>query len=49
MPILKGHLCYKEKLALLNRWPFKRGSIQFHMKFSIALQEKVDLLIQVTA
>ena len=45
--ILRCHLCDKEKVALLDRWPLKRGSI--HMKFSMTGQEKNDILIQVTA
>jgi len=46
-PVLRGHLCDKEKMALLDRWPLKRGSI--HLKFSITGQDKGGLLIQVTA
>ena len=49
-PVLKGHLWDKEKVALKDRWPLKRGSI--HMKFSMnsmTWQDKGDLLIQVTA
>ena len=46
-PVLRGHPWDKEKVALLDRWPLKRGSI--HMKFSMTGQEKNDLLIQVTA
>jgi hypothetical protein len=34
-------------MALLDRWPLKRGSI--HLKFSMTGQDKGDLLIQVTA
>ena len=46
-PVLRGHLWDKEKVALYDRWPLKRGS--FHMKFSMTVQENGDLLIQVTA
>jgi hypothetical protein len=46
-PVLRGHLCYKEKMTLEDRWPLKRGSI--HIKCSMKGQEKGDLLIQVTA
>ena len=45
-PVLRGHPWEKEKVALYNRWPIKRGSI--HMKFSMTGQKKSDLLIQVT-
>jgi hypothetical protein len=45
--VLRGHLWYKEKVALYDRWPLKRGLIQ--MKFSMTGQEKGDLLIQMTA
>jgi hypothetical protein len=45
-PVLRGHLLGKEKVALSDRRPFKRGSI--HMKFSITGQENGDLLIEVT-
>ena len=38
-PVLRGHLWDKEKVALWNRWPLKRGSI--HMKFSMTGQERV--------
>jgi hypothetical protein len=34
-------------MALLDRWPLKRGSI--HLKYSMTGQDKDDLLIQVTA
>jgi hypothetical protein len=44
--VLRGHLSDKEKVALYDRWPIKRGSI--HMKFSMTGQENGDLLIQVT-
>jgi hypothetical protein len=46
-PVLRGHLWDKEKVALKDRWPLKRGSI--HMKFSMTWQDKGELLIQVTA
>ena len=44
--VLRGHIWDKEKVALYDRWPLKRGSI--HIKFSMTEQEKGDLLIQVT-
>ena len=44
--VLRGNLSDKEKVALYDRWPIKRGSI--HMKFSMTGQENGDLLIQVT-
>ena len=46
-PVLRDHPWEKEKMALKDRWPLKRGSI--NMKFSMTRQEKGDLLIQVTA
>ena len=46
-PVLSGHLWDKEKVALYDRWTFKRGSI--HLKCSMTGQEKSDLLMQVTA
>ena len=45
--VLRGHLWGKEKVSLLERWYFKRGS--FHTKFSMIGQGKGDFLIQVTA
>jgi hypothetical protein len=36
-----------QKVALINRWPFKRSSI--HMKFSMTGQVKGDLLIEVAS
>jgi len=42
-PVLRGHLWDKERVALYDRWPFKRGSV--HMKFSMKGQENGDLLI----
>ena len=45
--VLRGNLCDKEKVALQDRWPLKKGSI--HMKFFMTAQENGDLLIQVTA
>ena len=38
-PVLRGHLWNKEKVALYDRWPLKRGSI--HIKFSMIGHEKV--------
>ena len=46
-PVLRGHLKDKEKVAIYDRSPLKRGLI--HMKFSMTGQEKGDLLIQVAA
>jgi len=46
-PVLRGHLWDKDKVALWDRWPLKRGSI--HMKCSMTRQENGDLLIQATA
>jgi hypothetical protein len=46
-PVLRGHHCDKEIVALLDRWPLKRGSI--NIKCSMTGQEKGGLLIQVTA
>ena len=46
-PVLRGHIKDKEKVTLQDRWPLKRGSID--MKFSMIVEEKGDLLIQVTA
>jgi len=37
-PVLKGHLWDQEKVALQDRWPFKRDSI--HLKFSMTGQDK---------
>ena len=45
-PALRGHHWDREKWALWDRWPLKRGS--FHVKCSITGQEKGYLLIQVT-
>ena len=45
-PVLWGHLWDKEKVAIQDKWPLKRGSI--HMKFSMTGQLKGDLSIQVT-
>ena len=46
-PVLRGHLWDKEKCF------FKRGDLSnrgsMHMNFSMTGQDKVDLLIQVTA
>jgi len=46
-PLLRGHLCDKEKMALWDRWLLKRCSI--HMKISMTGKEKGDHLIHVTA
>jgi hypothetical protein len=46
-PVLRGHIWDNEKVALSDRCPFKRGSIQ--IKLSMTGKEKGDLLIQVTA
>jgi hypothetical protein len=43
-PVLRDHFWDKEKAALQDRWPLKRGAI--HMKYSLTGQEKCDLLIQ---
>jgi hypothetical protein len=41
-PVLRGHdLWDKEKVALEDRWPLKRGSV--YMKSSMTGQEKDDL------
>ena len=40
-PVLRGHLWDKEKVALKDRWPLKRGSI--HMIFSMIGQEQFHL------
>ena len=37
--VLRGHLWDKEKVALSDKWPLKRGAI--HMKCSMTVQEKV--------
>ena len=42
-PVLRGHLGYKEKETLKDRWPLKRSWIY------MTGQKKSDLLIQVTA
>ena len=41
-PVLRGHLWYKEKVTLYDRWPL-------HIKLSMTGQEKDDPLVQVTA
>jgi hypothetical protein len=46
-PVLRGHIWDKEQVDLSDRWTLKRGSID--MKFYMTVQEKCDLLIQVTA
>ena len=46
-PLLRGHLCDKEKVAFQDRRSLKRGSI--HMKFSMMGHEKGVILTQVTA
>ena len=46
-PVLRGHLWDKEKMAIYDRSPLKRGSI--HIKFSMTGHVKSDLLIKVTA
>ena len=41
-PVLRGHdLWDKEKVALEDRWPLKRGSV--YVKSSMTGQEKDDL------
>ena len=45
-PVLRGHLCDNEKVALKDRWPLKR--VEIYMKLSMTGQEKDDLSIQVT-